>query len=196
MIERPLSRFATFLALVGLALPGVASADDHENPWYLRSGMGLLILQDNEIDGTNVDVDYDPGFNLNTALGYRFTEMFRAEGEFAANFADVDDSNADQSELRFLVAGIVEVPDVEMFDTPVAPFAGLGLGLSSGKIDGADRDSAFTLQIELGLEAKVSERLWIGPAYRFQYTTFDGDGALDDNTFGHVINFLNVRYDL
>ncbi len=187
------------LALLTLCLASPAAADDHENPWYLRSGMGLIVLQDNEIDNTNVDIDYDPGFSINTALGYRFTEMFRAEGEFGANFAEVDSPSAldaEFHELRFLVSGIVEVPDLEVADTRVAPFAGLGIGLASSKIDGSDREAAFTLQVELGIEAKVTDRLWIGPNYRFQYGTYDGDGDLDDRTFGHVINFLGVRYEL
>ena len=131
------SRFKTggvlaILSLTSLALASPAAADDPNNPWYLRSGLGLIVQQDNEIDATNADVEYDPGFSINTALGYRFSDMFRAEGEFGANFAEVDKPSAldaEFHELRFLVAGIVEIPDVELADTPIAPFAGLGIGL-------------------------------------------------------------------
>ena len=187
------------LSLSSLLLATPALADDHDNPWYLRSGLGLIIQEDNEIDATGVDIEYDPGFSINTALGYRFSDMFRAEGEFGANFTEVDKPSAIDAEfheLRFLVSGIVEVPDVEIADTRIAPFAGLGLGLASSKIDGSDREAEFTLQVEVGIEAKVTDRLWIGPNYRFQYGTYDGDGDLDEDTLGHVINFLGVRYEL
>lgn len=187
------------LGLTSLVLASPAAADDPNNPWYLRSGMGLIVLQDNEIDNTSVDIDYDPGFSINTALGYRFSDMFRAEGEFGSNFSEVDRPSgldAEFSELRFLVSGIVEVPDLEVADTRIAPFAGFGLGIASSKIDGSDREAEFTLQVEVGIEAKVTDRLWIGPNYRFQYGTYDGDGDLEDDTFGHVINFLGIRYEL
>jgi len=196
MIHGLMPRVATaMLALTSFAIPNSAIADDPNNPWYVRGGMGLMLLQDNEVDATGRNIDYDPGFSLNTAVGYRFTEMFRAEGEFGTNFSEVDDSDAEFNELRFLVSGILEVPDVELLDTPVAPFAGFGLGLAASKIDGAEREASFTLQVELGIEAKVTDSLWLGPAYRFQYGTYDGDGDLDDDTFGHVLNFLNARYE-
>jgi opacity protein-like surface antigen len=164
MVNGCQSRLAAFLALASFAVPVSATADDPNNPWYMRAGMGLMLLHDNEVEANGANIDYDPGFNLNTAVGYRFTEVFRAEGEFAANVSEVDDSDAEFNELRFLVNGIAEVPDLELLDTPVAPFVGLGLGLAASKIDGAEREASFTLQVELGIEAKVTENLWVGPA--------------------------------
>lgn len=186
---------AALVAMATLGLPVSASANDPNNPWYMRTGVGLHIVQDNEIDATGTNIDYDPGFSINTAVGYRITEMFRVEGELGANVAEVDNSDADLNELRFLVGGIAEIPNVELLETPVAPFAGAGLGLAWSKIDGSDREPAFTLQIEIGIEAQVTDSLWVGPAYRFQYGTYDGDGDLEDRQFAHVLNFLNARIE-
>ena len=79
------SRIAYAHVLAVLSFP--AAAQDVSQGPYVGFGAGMSFLSDSDSsfydDGDDVDikVDFDTGYALSGALGYRFANSFRVEGE-------------------------------------------------------------------------------------------------------------------
>src|SRR5262249_37900683 len=145
----------------------------------------------------------DPGVATSAALGYRFANGLRLQGEFLY-------AQANPKALRFPVATASLSGTVDLFSFTAGgfydfeiwpgftPYAGAGLGLaleSSGPTAAtlggvttvaAGGDSTnFTAFGQVGLAGPVTERSQPVPSYRFQWIK-DGTGGFEDTRL-HVL---------
>src|SRR5690349_1386543 len=89
MSKKSLLTAAALLGAAATLQPGTASAQ-----FYVSGSVGYLSVMD---EGTGVDVgtgeikaEYDPGFALNGAIGYKFPFGVRIEGELGYGHTSLD----------------------------------------------------------------------------------------------------------
>jgi len=183
---------AALLALLSTA--ALATAAQAKDGFYLAPSAGLMMPSDVDVtlEGISGSVDYDNGYVLGLALGYRLG-MFRVEGELG--YAEQDgatvkaagqslDADFETGLVTATVAGFVD------FDLgPVKPYvgAGLGYGWSTVEIAGLDdldvddTDSNFIMFGEAGVALPISDTIEIVPSYRYLWANNGGDGFEDDS---------------
>lgn len=121
-------------AIMITCAPMLAQAFDFTN-WYVRASAGLNFIpmpSNSEASG-----DTDVGFALSGSVGYRFSDIFRTEGEltFRYNSFDQFDRKSDGGDFVFILDGktssfagmaniIFDIP----VDRPFLPYLGAGLG--------------------------------------------------------------------
>lgn len=198
------------LALLAL-MPVTASAQDwlggHDKDGaYLSGSAGLLVISDadGDIGGTGFTLEYDEGFVLGAALGYKFG-VLRFETEFEYGRSGFDrltgggfdiPVDGDFNLLRWTASGYYDFDNLSAF----TPYFGGGLGALLAEGDDATvggvtvelRDELyFTAHGEAGLAYDFSNSLSLVPAYRFIYIN-SGEDGIDDDT-AHLFK-LGLRY--
>ena len=160
------------MTMVFAAVFMATSAQAADGKLYFSGSVGLSITDDLDFPGINFS--FSPGFNVGGALGYDMGR-FRVEGEIRYSTVDLDEVNGipspinvDLSELTFMANGYY---DVEMKNSPLTPYLGVGLGLVSSEIDGGVFGSAdeedFGYQFMVGLGFDVTPSTILIAEYRF-----------------------------
>lgn len=180
------------LTMIVAAVFMSTSAQAADGKLYVSASGGLSLTNDLDLPGVNIS--FDPGFNVGGAVGYDMGR-FRVEGEIRYHSADVDAVNgipvpfsADLSALSFMANGYY---DVEMANSPLTPYLGLGLGLVSSEISaGASStdEEDFGYQIMLGLGYDVAPNTILTAEYRY-FGIADSD-APDTHAFIFGARFM------
>lgn len=179
--------------------------------WYgSLSGAALQPRDtDGNVNGVDSTLEFDTGFGLYGAGGYRFGSGLRLEGELGYGLVGLDgfrygglSGNADGDvELWSATAGAY-------YDfatgTMLTPYVGAGAGavhqsfdsvtLSSGPVSATtsgDSDTNFTAFGEAGVSIRLSPQLDLVPSYRYQWIA-DGESGFDDTEM-HVFK-AGLRY--
>jgi len=186
---------------------------------YVELNLGPSIAEDSDISGGGLsgEVDFDTGFAVGGAVGYRLSNGLRAEGNVSYRETDVDEvtgggialDGAGDVSLVTVMANIYYDFDL---GSPVKPFIGGGIGVGIIDIDSDDSmnvlvvndDSVeFAWNIMVGAGYGLTESIDLSFGYRYLGTTdpeFDAtlfgiSGTLDAEITVHEILF-GLRYNL
>lgn len=183
----------TLIALLALfASVSAARAGEGDSPlshegFYVGVFLVIFSPQDSDVDNgvTFGEVSYETGAGLGVAVGYRYDNGLRLEGELSARAADLDEfqsSGSGSSNLggdlvaaSVLVNGYYDFHNRSIF----TPYVGVGLGLTameSGDIFSSGDDTVGTFQLSLGGYFHLARNLDLDVSYRYLTT--------DDAQFG------------
>ena len=197
------------LPMVGSMLllgSNLAHAQQYEQGPYIGLSAGYLWVSDvdGDVSGTDVDVEYDDGFDIGVQLGYKqWIWRFEAEFEYGqsgyesiealGSSADVD---GDFDILRWTGSIYYDFDNQSKF----TPYFGGGIGaayidfddVSIGAItvEGSS-ETYFTAHGEAGLSITLNDQLAVVPAYRYLWLN-SGEAGFDDD-IAHLFK-VGVRY--
>jgi opacity protein-like surface antigen len=148
---------------------------------YLSGNIGFGIRPDASATGISVDIQNDPAFVINGAIGVELNPMIRVEGEigFHHNTADIAPlfSEFTFSMVSFMGNGYFDIPT----QSPLRPYVGAGLGFALAGVEeevfGAtdtDSDLVGAFQLMAGLGFDISPKATLTFGYRY-FTTTDPD---------------------
>ena len=181
-----IGKFAGFALAIALLLPGAAHAYPKQG-WYLGVGAGANFLQDNDvkIGATTNRIEADPGFMLDSAIGFGFESQLRPEFEIAYRRNTVDKNSGAGSGAPSGNFNSVAFMGNLFYDfqtnSGLTPYLGLGVG---GALIGADdagtvfatklvnQPFEFAYQGIAGLSYELSERWDVTADYRY-FATLD-----------------------
>ena len=199
------SVFASTLLLAAVAAQGAFAGAEQA---YLGLHGSFSEVDDASAESalTNFDIGYDNGYGAAVALGWRFSNGFRAEGELVFQTADVESFTITKDLINappltgdtFTAAGEAEVlaPMVNVFydltlpDLMVRPYIGAGIGGAHLNLNaengplliGIDDDNwAFAWQFMAGLAIPLSPEVSISGGYRY----FDTNEMAVTDMFGN-----------
>ncbi|HEY5657902.1 MAG TPA: porin family protein [Myxococcota bacterium] len=184
-------RAAKILLVLLMLAPAVVAAqqDDHSGPYAEFRGGGILVPSvDMELSGEpgKQTADFDAGFAVSGALGYRFTRNVRAEGELSYRQAEIGDlsfpsvgSLNGQWNLGAFTAMANVIYDIDYRDLPVVPYVGAGIGFGLVRLDGehtaplrVDDDSPeLAWNAMAGVRFRVIGNALVSVGYRYLATT-------------------------
>jgi opacity protein-like surface antigen len=208
MFRKSLILAAALAAVVATA----DRADAQVKPgWYGQVAVGGIWLRDNDgnVDGINVTAEYDTGYGIWAAGGYRFSNGFRTELELGYGRTGFD-------KLKFLGTSVSIDSDIDLYSgtvnlfydintgTLATPYLGGGVGMvysrahdgtatvggTTVRIEG-DSSTDLTVFGEVGLALRVSDRIEIVPSYRYQWIDNGSDGF--DGDSAHIAR-IGLRY--
>lgn len=209
------TKFAAIVGAAGLlvALGGTAQAQQAPAGLYASGSAGMLLLDDQNVSqqGQSGTGEFNPGFALGGALGYRLGNGLRFEGELGYGRVGVDQfSGGGQTgifndvKLNLFSATANAFYD---FDTGsnFTPYVGAGVGVvhtrqSSGSVtipgqgvSAVSKNDSTDLTVlgEAGVAMRINDQWDLVPAYRFQWV--DSKVAGGDESFAHTIK-LGLRY--
>lgn len=196
-------KILSFAGFLTIALAPAAQAADG---FYVGATGGVSFLQDadNEGGGLSIESEFDTGFDVTGAVGYRFMDDFRVEGEigYRRNNADSltialpaglgissisSSADGDVSALSFMANGYYDVNT----GTPWMPYVGAGLGVATINADVKtqgvqivdDDDTVFAYQIGAGIGYAFTESITATAGYRFFGTSDPEFKATDGTSF-------------
>lgn len=171
---------STAVAVSAAALAGVAGAAEPTGP-YVSLGAGLHMPRTSDIlfGAAAREADFDNGFLVNGAFGYKFDNNLRLEAELAHREADIDNvSGTAWTGTQKAWSTMANL--LYDFDTgsSVTPYLGAGLGLSwqgfknnfrgptsPANFDGTDKE--FTWQGIAGVGTGLTDNLKLFLEYRY-----------------------------
>ncbi|MBX9634910.1 MAG: outer membrane beta-barrel protein [Magnetospirillum sp.] len=195
----------TFLLTAAIAA-SVFAVTEAKAEWYGSASAGGLFLQDRDgtVSGSKVKVEYEPGFAVYAAAGYKFDKGFRLETELGYGQAGYDSltvngtkyaANGDINLYTGTVNGFYDIKT----GTAFTPYVGAGLGAARSEVSAANiagvrlddtSSTDFTVLGEAGVNYAVGTKTSIGVAYRYNHV-FDGNSGLDDDA-AHIVK-ANAR---
>jgi len=206
------------LALLILApTASVGQEDDRSGPYGEFRGGGLFVADsDMRISGIpgRHTADYDAGFGISGAAGYRFDRHLRAEFEAGYQQAEIGEliipgGNLDGNWDIGVVTTLVNVIyDIDYWDALAVPYVGAGLGLGyvmlESNADAADPWAWDASSYELawnalaGVRFRVTRNTLLSLGYRYLGTT-DPDfsrtaGRIASEFSSHEI-FAGIGYE-
>lgn len=178
------------------ALLALSAADAAAGEYYGNVSGGAMVLQDRSgtVDGDRIKIEYDTGWAVYGAAGYKFDQGFRVEGELGYGHASYDnitvngtkiDASGDIDLLSGTVNGFYDFRTATAF----TPYLGAGAGVVRTKISNARVDNVsvkgetetdFTLLGEAGVNYAINQSVDIGLGYRYTHL-FNSTQGLDDN---------------
>jgi opacity protein-like surface antigen len=177
--------------------------------FYVSGSAGYLQERDVDVTsgGTTGTFEFDPGFALNVAAGYKLPIGVRLEGELGYGRSSFDKLSV--GAVSVAVNGDIDIFTATAnafydFDTGTAftPYLGGGIGIahqSGGTVTipavgftGNLGDSTdFVWMAEAGLSYALTKNVSVVPAYRFVQIQDGGSGS-DDSSF-HLFK-IGLRY--
>ncbi len=145
---------------------------------YVGAGIGLTMFHDNDVTSPadfngSLTATYKSGLGFAGALGYKFSQNLRVEGEVAyrQNKADkLGGYTFSDTKLTVMNYGVNGYYDFATVKLPVKPFLGIGLGYASGKFQSGTftaKDSEFSYQGIVGLAYPFDPNGNITVQYRY-----------------------------
>ena len=214
------SRIAYAHILAVLSFP--AAAQDVSQGPYVGFGAGMSFLSDSDFSsdaasalGVDAEVDFDTGYALSGALGYRFANGFRVEGEVGYRHHDVDGETVtgpggsitgniddDVTSLSFMANAYRDFQT----ESGVIPYLGIGLGFSRVELGGgnetingatahipSDSDTVFAYAAMAGVSVPVAESTSLSVEYKYlgadEPHLNGGDYEYDSHTFGAKLSY-------
>lgn len=201
-------------------LAGIALADAPLRGSYVSLSAGAMWLQDIGAEGLfRQELQYDTGFTLNGALGYRFGNGFRVEGEIGYARASIDrimTTFGTPARFSGVSANLYSATVNAFYDINVngwlRPYVGAGIGfvharVTDGTVSGnagvggstppasipvsGSSETDLTALAEVGISIALAPRWELVPAYRFQWVNSGGNGLDDDKA--HIAK-IGLRY--
>jgi len=182
--------------------PAAAQTGPTGNGFYASAYLGGQYILESDL--SNIvgldDIEWDPGFRLGGAVGYRIGR-FRVEGELGYRASDGElnlddgfffingaDDDVEISILQGSVNAYYDVIDLLLGPIPFTPYIGAGLGVANAEIESDSFDVDETggvLLFEGGLAIDVTPNFAVVPAYRFDILGIEvGD---DDTILSHSL---------
>ena len=145
---------------------------------YLSGNIGFGIRPDASLSGAPVEIQNDPAFVINGAIGAELNPMIRVEGEIGLhnNTADLSPFSNEFtfSMVSFMGNGYFDIPT----NSPLRPYVGAGLGFAVagveeevGGLTSTDSDLVGAFQLMAGLGFDISPRATLTFGYRYFITT-------------------------
>lgn len=149
-----------FLILSFLIATPLAS---HASIMYLKAQVGLPVVTDGSIDGTDIDTSFDPPYPITLGFGMHFSPLMSLALEVNYETAELTDlppsmigGSDDLKQFGALLNFYFHFPEILV----VEPFAGIGLGYSVVKIDNNDYSGdGFIWQISAGVDLNLKDFL-------------------------------------
>jgi opacity protein-like surface antigen len=175
-----------------LLIPTLATAADSKGV-YGSFNLSYVDLSDSTFsDGTgSVDVKSDGGYGVMAALGYKFDNSLRAEGEIAYRHNDLDSVagvplNGDAKAWSLMANGYYDIQT----GSAITPYIGAGLGVarvsqdSNFNVGGVaftsdGKDTVFAYQAILGVAYPVADKTTLGVEYRYFATENPKDEGVE-----------------
>jgi len=180
------------LALLILApTASIGQEDDRSGPYGEFRGGGLFVADsDMKLSGTpgSYTADYDAGFAISGAAGYRFDRHLRVEFEVGYQQAEIGEltipapgpGNLDGDWNVGVVTTLVNaIYDIDYWDALAVPYVGAGLGFGyvmlNSKPDAALRVNASSAELAwnalAGVRLRVFDNTLLSVGYRYLGTT-------------------------
>ncbi len=192
--------FLSMLLLSALIIgAGDAIAADNVGKPGLYGSLGVshVTLQDATFtDSTgSAEAEFDGGYGIMAALGYRFNNNFRAEGEISYRHNDVDNVDGtqfsgDAKSWAFMANGYYDF----VTGGSIQPYLGAGFGVAHEKIKGdgtaffADgTDTVLAYQAIAGVAVPVASDTSVGFEYRYFGTQDPEDDGVETEYGTHNI---------
>jgi opacity protein-like surface antigen len=161
--------------------PVVGWAEEQYPGPYVGADLGAALTSDTSLKrfpgaAAGSDVEFDTGLRLSLSGGWRFTDWFRAGGEFG--FISHSINGADASFAHFPIMANIEfqLPN----KSPIVPFFGGGPGVSISTIaidddnlgggdtvDGVGSDAVFAWQAFGGFRYRLNDSMSLGAVYKY-----------------------------
>lgn len=170
---------------------------------YFSGNIGFGIRPDSFTTGRSpsVDIQNDPAFVINGAIGAELSPMFRVEGEigYHLNSGDLLPTFSNEftfSMISFMANGYFDIPT----NSPVRPYLGGGIGFAVAGVDEeigglstTDSDLVGAFQFMTGIGFDLNPRTTLTFGYRY-FTTTDPSfitafGPLDTEYSSHDFLF-------
>ena len=192
----------------GAGWPGNNKPGDHKGP-YVSGGVGVSFLSDSDttffdINGDPIDtvIEFDSGYALSGAMGYRFRNDFRVEGEIGYRHHKVDKivfggSLPEHDEITNLSLMANAYRD---FQTArgFTPYLGAGLGIGRVKANwtdgGTNHDTVFAYAAMAGVSVPVADSTSLTIEYKYLGTQDPNLGGADLEYDSHTIG-AKLSYD-
>ena len=169
------------LVLLFTAQSWAQSQPTNPHGLYLSGNIGFGIRPDANATGIPVDIQNDPAFVINGAIGVELTTMLRVEGEIGLhhNTADLSPFFTNEytfSMISFMGNGYIDIPT----NSPLRPYVGAGVGFALAGVEeetfgsSTDSDMVGAFQLMAGLSFDISPRATLTFGYRY-FTTTDPD---------------------
>lgn len=184
---------------------------------YLSGHVGMAFMGDNEISqnygilDVEGDIEFEPGYELSLAGGYKW-KMLRLEGEIGYQNNSIDSisgcvgpicvsdvsSSGDASTLSFLANGYFDFDNKTSF----TPYITAGIGMAKMEVNdfaiagfhiGDSEDTVWVYQLGAGVAYDINEHFAVDFKYRYltmMDSEFDG---IDTRIEIHSI-YLGLRY--
>lgn len=175
------------------------------NLMYLKAQVGLPVVTDGSIDGTDVDTSFDPPYPITLGFGVFITPMTSLALEVNYETGEVTDlpptmigGSDDIKQFGALLNFYFHFPSILRFE----PFVGAGVGYSVLTIDNNDYSGeGFIWQISAGLDINWTDFLAItGEARLLEPLSVDikDDGGVDvgDFDFTHARIMVGIKLKL
>jgi opacity protein-like surface antigen len=194
----------------------VGQGDDRSGPYGEFRGGGLFVADSNtKLSGTpgSHTADFDAGFAIAGAVGYRFNRHLRAEVEAGYRQAEIGeltipglgrlDGDWDIGVVTTLVNVIY---DIDYRDAPVVPYVGGGFGYGLAMLD-SDAEAALRMDASsaelawnllAGVRFRVTGNALLSVGYRYLETTdpdFDGSAGWIASEFSSHEVFAGIGYE-
>ena len=184
---------------------GKDTTKDRSHGIYISGGGGANLpgdLESNTGSGTPYNIEFDPGFMAQGAIGIYLGHNFRVEMEAAYRIADYDQASSGGTKVSSdgdlqIITGMVNYYYDFGFGS-FTPFLGAGLGLAQikttaltiGNVSVIEKDDTeFAYQGIIGISYELSRDWMIGLDGRYLDTT-------DDDIDATVAVTLNLRLNL
>jgi len=211
--QKPL-RIAAAVCLAACAtMQGQALGD--QGQIYGRFDVGANFMNDIEVDGAGVDLEFDTGVRFDFAGGYKITSAFAVELEVGLAYNSVDtisgsfygdDYDVDLSDTAldldlYQIPMLVNLSYTIPLNSRIKPFIGVGVGglaaIASAEMYGFEEDEstfAFAYQAFAGVSYQISNNADIGLIYKFMGSSdLDFDSFETDGIGAHMIG-LNLEW--
>ena len=157
-------------------------AQGHPQNLYFSGNIGFGIRPDASATGITVDIQNDPAFVINGAIGAEINPLVRVEGEIGYHFntGDLLPSFANEfsfSMVSFMANGYFDIPT----NSPLRPYVGAGIGFAIAGVEeelfgatSTDSDLVGAFQLMAGLGFDLNPKVTFTFGYRY-FTTTDPD---------------------
>ena len=172
--------FGLVVGVLVLLMTAQAWAQAQPRGLYLSGNIGFGIRPDANATGFPVDIQNDPAFVINGAIGVELNPMIRVEGEIGLhhNTADLSPFTNEYtfSMVSFMANGYFDIPT----NSPLRPYVGAGLGFALAGVeeetvvDSTDSDMVGAFQLMAGVGFDISPKATLTFGYRY-FTTTDPD---------------------
>jgi outer membrane autotransporter protein len=186
------------------------AAQPSQAQFYVSGSAGYLQFRDNDasVPPGTVTGEYNSGFMINGAAGYKFNFGLRLEGE-----AGYGRTSVDKFKLNGATIATVSGGDIDIFTgtanafydiktgTSFTPYLGGGIGfaysdasdatVSGVRVTGGS-STDFLWLVEAGVSIAVTDRLSVVPAYRYLQIANGQSGGFGDD-IAHLFK-IGLRY--
>jgi len=187
----------------GLILVFSAMAEEEYQGPFVGADFGIALTSDTrlkEFPGVSGrhNVRFDPGARLSLDGGWRFTDWFRAGGEFGVISHSIKGADASLVEFPLMANLEFQIPN----KSRVVPFFGGGPGVSISVfdidhdnlaggdfVDGSTADAVFAWQAYGGARFRINDSMSVGLVYKYfeaDSTTWDVRRTASDIRFGRT----------